>query len=1678
MASLTEMLKSADKSYQNFMNKKIAPTAKKVGGAIVGTVENLSKIGGNAISTVAWVKDSETAAAENKQALANIDTLLLKNPTTTLNQKVIKPLWELVKDWKPSVIGSTIQWIGDFIQWAWTNIGLSKVADTLEQWTQKIVDTTVDWYEWNKLLWFSSGLATIGLGGLQATPLANLISWVVQTSNDANWLTKQLDKSRSALIDAWVQSWLSPTDANNAVDLAINGAQLLFGMKATKEASKIWKTWAAEAKVSQVMKPISARSIAAESLKSTKWMPLTQRLSGLKSDLKSASILRDVVKSKPIYNTLVESAKTGLSKWDIAKNVFTRTALTAWYASTPDVLQNIAWDIVSGDIQPEETKQTSLGDILWRTATATLASLPIGMKVTGKTKKTPSLDTEVPMSKIDAPVEPQMSVVEKPKASRKAKTLKTTIEEVKQPNLEEARQQSLLEPEVKQPTATIEQPAPDQVKPLWEAPTKETIDAIKETVKAKSSKKGKKAKTLADTVVEDTGMDQFMRQSDDSKDAIGTVKWYFSAWDMLNKVQAYIDRWTSARTLLNNFTIGKAKQLLWNYSTQKHTQDVSWTAKNIYSEWQILEPIKNISDWPKQSLKASDLVGKTSPNGAVYDMDMAKQQLETYKKSIDNVIENRAQSVIARWIPKDELKKAMEVDFIYDMFKWNNEVLKSYLTDGQIEQLNKWYSSGKYDDTMKTTNTTLVDNWVLPWFIDPEKPYKHYVTTYEAASRAGKTIKWDSGGKVEVTIDGKTYMVDSMEDAIRLQNLDPEKLKTNPEAFAAILKRKAGAEYDPYRVHWLINSIIAYWDQAGRLLADKNTVKLIDKVRNEWDKSYTAPIDNAAFSNIVNDIIGINTSSKWWFGKTVDTVGRLTRWTAMLGNVKNIVQGTIYSTNKYGWRTLGNMLINAAKVSKWQGEWTSRSQLAKDIFFWKDKDIIKASLHELGAENPALTDPYGGVVSKIEKEAMDLFYNNKVEVPMARLQALSAMRDELMRNGKLSEKGDGALTIIKAWNDWKDSASKAVDRPDDVKLQADREAYLNANESLNSAIQDIWVTSQLDRMGTPIAWFSPSLNRMFGSLKSWTLGRIWNDKSNLQKIARTVTDKITKQAESYTDTQARDAVLWLASSLATYYAILSATKEALDLAGITWDDDDKDAVSKIARNITLEATPDPMVPRLVTLYEAYKNGSVSQSQLANTVKAMWYAWKSAIEETSGWSEEYKSRMLQNLFKLPLLRNISDAVGILDDWKSLHQTFADDLWTFSKEEATSGWSPTGMNFDSPIERFAKLTWFNIDRARENALYSIKDNTFQPDWVANIPYGNMIFPYMKRELRGITNAIEWTNTLGFDNTESTIASQYTYDAARNLLDSKSLTEFLDKSNVGEIRPLLPQVLKSLVESNIKANTKVSPLLTTLAAGWELSDDQFVPTMLKVKESDPYLFNNFMAKIWEFSQKKDNLDGKQLWPDSVNPIMEKTLKSPTESTTYDNYAISQAFNDQSITTAFTQSFWKDIDSVKTLLSKGKPEDAKKKLEQMDAATQIINTPTFSWYKNAFGNLYADKASSFKEITDTLKENFVTQYPNIASLMLFGAKVVRGWREPVKAQAPTPTPVQWSVESDVWAITTKPSSLASLVVDKPNTVDKIVIDKPTKIWKSLAELVKVEKPQLSKPTLQSLVSQRRIKL
>jgi hypothetical protein len=88
------------------------------------------------------------------------------------------------------------------------------------------------------------------------------------------------------------------------------------------------------------------------------------------------------------------------------------------------------------------------------------------MKVTGKTKKTPSLDTEVPMSKIDAPVEPQMSVVEKPKASRKAKTLKTTIEEVKQPNLEEARQQSLLEPEVKQPTATIEQPAPDQVKPL------------------------------------------------------------------------------------------------------------------------------------------------------------------------------------------------------------------------------------------------------------------------------------------------------------------------------------------------------------------------------------------------------------------------------------------------------------------------------------------------------------------------------------------------------------------------------------------------------------------------------------------------------------------------------------------------------------------------------------------------------------------------------------------------------------------------------------------------------------------------------------------------------------------------------------------------------------------------------------------------------------------------------------------------------------------------------------------------------------------------------------------------------------------------------------------------------------------------------------------------------------
>lgn len=83
-----------------------------------------------------------------------------------------------------------------------------------------------------------------------------------------------------------------------------------------------------------------------------------------------------------------------------------------------------------------------------------------------------------------------------------------------------------------------------------------------------------------------------------------------------------------------------------------------------------------------------------------------------------------------------------------------------------------------------------------------------------------------------------------------------------------------------------------------------------------------------------------------------------------------------------------------------------------------------------------------------------------------------------------------------------------------------------------------------------------------------------------------------------------------------------------------------------------------------------------------------------------------------------------------------------------------------------------------------------------------------------------------------------------------------------------------------------------------------------MDKIRELDPYLYNNIVSTFGELKEVKDQAGS--ISPETLNNTVIERIKNKTNSISQEDYAISQANDDYALTTSFTNAIGKDITNV----------------------------------------------------------------------------------------------------------------------------------------------------------------------
>lgn len=216
------------------------------------------------------------------------------------------------------------------------------------------------------------------------------------------------------------------------------------------------------------------------------------------------------------------------------------------------------------------------------------------------------------------------------------------------------------------------------------------------------------------------------------------------------------------------------------------------------------------------------------------------------------------------------------------------------------------------------------------------------------------------------------------------------------------------------------------------------------------------------------------------------------------------------------------------------------------------------------------------------------------------------------------------------------------------------------------------------------------------------------------------------------------------------------------------------------------------------------------------------------------------------------------------------------------------------------------------------------------------------------------------------------------------------------------MVQQLLTDLIKSNISQNKNVDEKFTQLVQG--LSPNTFLQDMDKLRELDPYLYNNIVATFGELKAIRN--EAGSLSPDAFNNTVIDRIKNKTNSISQEDYAISQANDDYALTTSFTNAIGNEIANVEKDLGKSNPKEAKEKLDKLEKLSAVMNSPSIYSYKIPFANLVANNATNLLQIFTDLKADN-NSYPFLKNAMLFGAQVVRGAKEGEPEKPPvTPTP------------------------------------------------------------------------
>lgn len=214
-----------------------------------------------------------------------------------------------------------------------------------------------------------------------------------------------------------------------------------------------------------------------------------------------------------------------------------------------------------------------------------------------------------------------------------------------------------------------------------------------------------------------------------------------------------------------------------------------------------------------------------------------------------------------------------------------------------------------------------------------------------------------------------------------------------------------------------------------------------------------------------------------------------------------------------------------------------------------------------------------------------------------------------------------------------------------------------------------------------------------------------------------------------------------------------------------------------------------------------------------------------------------------------------------------------------------------------------------------------------------------------------------------------------------------------------------------------------------------------MEKVRQLDPYLYNNIVSTFGELKEIKDQAG--TISPEALNNTVIDRIKNKTNSISQEDYAISQANDDYALTTSFTNAIGNDIAKVTKDLQDSDPKAAKEKMDNLEKLSAVMNSPSIYQYKIPFANLIANNATSiYKAFTDLGADK--DSYPFLKNALLFGAQVVRGATMPKQPEATTTatTSVKPLSGTTLRSMVTQPIS-----VDKPATVSNITIDKPLKV-------------------------------